>query len=337
MKIAVLLSGGVDSTIAALCLKEQGYELLGLTMVNWDMGVGDKAAEAARMMGIEHKIVDMRGRFKESVVDYFCSAYEKGQTPNPCVECNKYIKFGALLEKAQSEGCDMVATGHYAQVEFDSDRQRYLLKKGVDSKKDQSYFLYGLTQEQLAHIHFPLGRFSKDEVRALARQKGMKSAESPESQEICFIPGDYREFLKGRIECHSGEIRDTEGRLLGKHQGLAFYTIGQRKGLGISGGKPLYVVDMDIKANILMVGDNQDLFRSSLIASRNNFIYYDRIDCPMQVQAKIRYAAKPEDATIYMEDNLVRVEFAEPQRAVTPGQSVVYYLGEYVLGGGLIC
>ncbi len=337
MKIAVLLSGGVDSTIAALCLKEQGHELLGLTMVNWDMGVGDKAAEAARVLGIEHKIVDLRGRFKESVVDYFCSAYEKGLTPNPCVECNKYIKFGALLEKALDEGCDMVATGHYAQVEFDSDRQRYLLKKGVDSKKDQSYFLYGLTQEQLAHIIFPLGGLSKDEVRALARQQGMQVAESPESQEICFVPGDYRDFLKGKIECQSGEIKDTAGRLLGKHHGMAFYTIGQRKGLGISGGKPLYVVDMDIEANILIVGDNEDLFRSSLLASSNNFVYYDRVESPMQVQVKIRYAARPADATIYMEDGMVRVEFAEPQRAITPGQSVVYYLGEYVLGGGIIC
>jgi tRNA-specific 2-thiouridylase len=337
LKIAVLLSGGVDSTIAALLLKEQGHELLGLTMVNWDMEVGAKAAEAARVLGIEHKIVDVRGIFKSSVVDYFCSAYEKGQTPNPCVECNKYIKFGALLDMARADGCDLVATGHYAQVEFDSDRQRYLLKKGVDSKKDQSYFLYGLTQEQLAHIHFPLGGFSKDEVRALAQQKGMQVAESPESQEICFIPEDYREFLTGRIECQSGVIRDAEGRILGQHQGLAFYTIGQRKGLGISGGKPLYVVDMDVEANVLVVGDNQDLFKSSLLASKNNFIYQDKIEWPMQVDAKIRYAAKPADATIYMEDNIARVEFAEPQRAITPGQSVVYYLGEYVLGGGLIC
>jgi tRNA-specific 2-thiouridylase len=336
LKIAILLSGGVDSTIAALCLKEQGYQLLGLTMVNWDMRVAEKAAEAARILGIEHEIVDMRGRFKDRVVDYFCSAYEKGQTPNPCVECNNCIKFGALLEKARSEGCNMVATGHYAQVEFDLHRQRYLLKKGVDKKKDQSYFLYGLTQEQLAHIHFPLGVFSKDEVRSLARQKGMQVAESQESQEICFIQGDYRDFLKGKIKCHSGEIRDTEGKLLGKHQGLAFYTIGQRKGLGISGGKPLFVVDMDIESNTLVVGDNQDLFRDSLLAGSNNFIFFDRIMKSIEVQVKIRYAARPADATIYMEDGMVRVEFAQSQRAITPGQSVVYYQDEYVVGGGLI-
>ncbi len=336
MKIAVLMSGGVDSSMAALLLKEQGHELLGLTMVNWDLGVGEQAAEAARWLGIKHEIVDMREVFKEHVVDYFCNAYLQGQTPNPCVECNKHIKFGALLDMARDKECELVATGHYAQVELAADRHRYLLKKGVDPKKDQSYFLYGLTQQQLAHILLPLGNYHKEEVRALARQKGIKSADSSESQEICFVPQDYHQFLQARIECPGGEIRDTEGRLLGRHQGLAYYTIGQRKGLGISGGRPLFVVGMDIDANILTVGDNPDLFKRSLLASRNNFIIDLETKGPIPVTAKIRYAAQPADANIYRQDNMVRVEFAEPQRAITPGQSVVYYLGEYVLGGGII-
>jgi len=336
VKAAVLLSGGIDSTVAGLLLKEQGYDVVGLTMVNWDDSVGRKGADAARWLGIKHRIVDLRREFKERVIDYFCSAYEDGYTPNPCVECNRYIKFGALLDIARQDGCDMVATGHYAQVEFNQVLNRYLLKKGLDSKKDQSYFLYRLTQDQLAHVIFPLGGFSKDEVKNIGRQMKMEMAESKESQEICFIPKDYREFLRGRIKCRSGEICDAEGRALGNHQGLAFYTIGQRKGLRISGGRPLYVVGLDTERNVLQVGEDKDLYSHSLLAAADNFIYYDKIDSSLQVKAKIRYAAQPADAAIKMENDKVRVEFVEPQRAVTRGQSVVYYLDDYVLGGGVI-
>jgi tRNA-specific 2-thiouridylase len=337
VKIAVLLSGGIDSTVAALILKDQGYDVLGLTMVNWDPSVARKGAEAARWLDIEHKIIDLSQVFKEKVVDYFCSAYENGYTPNPCVECNKHIKFGALLDVARQEGCELVATGHYAQVEFDQVRNRYLLKKGLDSRKDQSYFLYGLNQEQLAQIIFPLGRFSKSDVKALARRKGLEMDEYKESQEICFVPRDYREFLKSRINCQSGEIIDNEGRILGKHSGLGFYTIGQRKGLGISAGRPLYVTGLNKDANTLRVGENQDLFCHSLMAEHNNLIYLEKLDTTLSIKAKIRYAAKAADARIYMENGIIKVEFAEPQRAVTPGQSVVYYMDDYVLGGGIIC
>jgi tRNA-specific 2-thiouridylase len=337
VKAAVLLSGGIDSTVAAFLLIEQGYDVMGLTMVNWDEAVGRKGAQAARWLGIEHRIVDLRQVFLQRVIDPFCAAYAHGLTPNPCVECNRFIKFGELLDLARQEGCDSIATGHYALVELDPTRPRYLLKKGWDSKKDQSYFLYGLKQAQLAQVLFPLGGLLKTEVKALGRQLGMEMADSQESQEICFISGDYRDFLTGRIECRSGAICDAEGRSLGQHRGLAYYTIGQRKGLGISAGKPLYVVALDRERNILCVGEEQDLYSRTLTATENNFIHGELMDATLRVKAKIRYAAPPADAAIKMENGQVKVEFVEPQRAVTPGQSVVFYLDDYVWGGGIIC
>lgn len=336
MKVAVLLSGGVDSTVSAMLLREQGYEVMGLTMVNWDESVGQKAANAAKILGIEHKIVDLRKDFQARVVDYFCQAYENAKTPNPCVECNKYIKFGALLDIALEENCDMVATGHYARIEYSKEKKRYLLRKGKDKKKDQSYFLYGLKQEQLAKIIFPLGNYSKDEVRELARQRNMKVAESGESQEICFIAGDYRDFIQDRIKYQGGEFHDLQGHLMGKHRGMPFYTIGQRKGLGVNGGRPLYVIDMDLDKNTIFLGNNEDLFADSLLVDDINLVSISELNETMQVQAKIRYAAKPADAVIRREDQTVRVNFSEAQRAITRGQSVVWYQGEYVVGGGII-
>lgn len=337
MKIAVLMSGGIDSSVTACLLQEQGHEVMGLTMVNWDASVGETAAQAAAQIGINHKIVDLRKIFHDRVVSPFCRSYEIGRTPNPCVECNKYIKFGTLLDIAMELGCDKIATGHYARVEHNAQNDRYLLKKGLDSKKDQSYFLYTLTQHQLARVCFPLGTWTKEEVRIFAERRQLFAAKSKESQEICFIAADYRDFISDRVDYHTGDFRDSEGEILGKHRGIPFYTIGQRKGLGISGGKPLYVLAMDVDRNTVILGGNADLYQQTLIAADHNFIYFDHLDEPMRVQAKIRYAAEPAWATICpVENGRISVTFDEPQRAITPGQAVVYYLNDDVIGGGTV-
>lgn len=335
MKIAVLMSGGVDSTVSALLLKEAGHRILGLTMIAWDEQAAHKATAAARGLGIEHRVVDLRGVFQEKVVDYFCRSYERGETPNPCVECNRWVKFGALLEAARQMGCDRVATGHYARVE-ENGPGRFLLKRGIDQSKDQSYFLYALTGQQLAQIVFPLGEYSKDEVRALAVRRGLPVAEEKESQEICFVAGDYRDFLKDRVEARPGDIVDQQGRVLGTHRGIPFYTIGQRKGLGVAGGRPLYVSALRKESNRVVLGDNEQLFSKSLLAADCNFISIGALLEPLAVQAKIRYRAALAGAVITPQDKLIRVDFQESQRAITPGQSVVFYDGDYVVGGGRI-
>ncbi|MEA1961874.1 MAG: tRNA 2-thiouridine(34) synthase MnmA [Bacillota bacterium] len=337
MKVAVLMSGGVDSTITAHLLKEQGYELMGLTMINWDDSIGEKAARAAKELGIEHRIVDLRDAFNEKVIEPFCKSYESAKTPNPCVACNNYIKFGILLEQALQSGCEKIATGHFVQVEYDALRDRYLLKKGIDLKKDQSYFLYGLTQQQLARVIFPLGNWTKEEVKDFAMSKGIVKEELKESQEICFIANDYREFILPRVKARKGEFIDQEEKVLGMHKGVPFYTIGQRKGLGISGGRPLYVLDMDIHNNTVLLGDNEELFKDTLFANDINYILESQINEPIRVQAKIRYAAKPTWATVTpFEQGKLKVVFDEPQRAITPGQAVVFYQNDYVLGGATI-
>lgn len=338
LKVAVLMSGGIDSTMACLLLREQGYQVEGLTMINWDPAVAQKAALAAEGLGIKHHVVDLRKQFQEHVIEYFCSTYAQAHTPNPCVECNRWIKFGALLQIALEEGYDRVATGHYARIEYHEPSGRYHLLKGTDHSKDQSYFLYQLTQEQLAHTLFPLGEMTKDQVRQLAGQHGLAVAQEPDSQEICFIADDYREFLEGQgLALQPGEIVNLKGEVLGRHRGLAFYTIGQRKGLGINVGKPAFVLGMDINKNRLIVDDEHHLFSQELVSAANNWIGIDRLEKALTVEAKIRSTARPAKATIENQSHdRVLVRFQDPQRAITPGQSVVFYQNDLVLGGGRI-
>jgi len=339
LKTAVLLSGGVDSTMAAYLLKQQGHEIIGMTMINWDEEVAAKAREAAKWLGVEHHIIDLRDRFARQVVAYFCSTYEEGHTPNPCVFCNQYIKFGCLLDKAGEMGCDYVATGHYARVKFNSHLNEYELLKGFDPHKDQSYFLYRLSQAQLARVLFPLGEMRKTEVISMASALGVpvvKAVKYKESQEICFISGDYRHFLRERISFAPGDIVDREGNILGRHKGLPFYTIGQRKGLGVSGGRPLYVTDMDREHNRLILGEAKYLLKLKLNLTDVHFISQRGLSLPLQVEAKIRYAAQPATAWLSNDQKGWSLEFETPQRAITPGQSAVFYHGDKVLGGGII-
>ena len=340
VKVAVLMSGGVDSTMAALLLKEQGYDISGLTMNNWDAAAVESAAQAARYLGISHEIIDLRRLFYDRVVEYFYRSYEKGFTPNPCVECNRHIKFGALLDFALTQGFDQVATGHYSRIEPDESGKRFRLKKGIDPLKDQSYFLYGLNQYQLGRTLFPLGDLEKNRVLEMAREAGLKAADNLESQEICFIKNDYRDFIRDKVQYRPGEVVDRQGEILGSHLGLPFYTIGQRRGLGISAGQPIYVLELDMEGNRLVVGSEAELYHHSLLLGENNWIYQEEIDAPVKVEAKIRYARRVAPARLAKDDGAdtdrMRLTFDSPQRAITCGQSAVCYYGEYVLGGGII-
>ena len=341
MKIAVAMSGGVDSSMTAALLKKEGHEVFGLTML---VTPSDEAAiaarEAAETLGIPHHTVDFREIFTKEVISPFCLQYSFGRTPNPCVNCNRIIKFGALLAKAGELGAAAMATGHYARIEKQSDRGRLALKKGIDRTRDQSYFLYQLTQAQLAAAIFPLGNTTKDSVRKMAAEIGLPSVKRKESREICFIPdNDYPRFLREHltVDMPEGQIVDKQGKLLGNHNGIINYTIGQRKGLGISSKEPLYVVGLNAQSNTVIVGEKQDVYRSEFIAADLNWISIERITAPLTLKTRIRYLHPEAEALITPVDyDKVNVKFAAPQMAVTPGQAAVFYDGDVVVGGGTI-
>jgi len=347
-RVLVAMSGGVDSSVAAALLKERGYEVIGVTLRLWaEKGkenrccpseASEDARQVCHILGIPHYSLNFEREFRERVVNYFCEEYARGYTPNPCLPCNQYIRFGLLFKRALALGADYLATGHYARVR--SEDGRYRLLKGIDPRKDQSYFLYMLGQEQLRHILLPIGDYTKDEVRAMARERGLPVAEKPESQEICFIPdNDYRRFLREHVReaIKPGPIVNTRGRVIGRHQGIPFYTIGQRRGLGIAAQEPLYVLEIDAARNTLIVGTASELGRRELTARDVNFIAGEVPAAPLEVTAKIRHKAVEAKATIIpLGDDRVKVAFACPQRDITPGQAVVFYRGEVVVGGGII-
>lgn len=352
-KVVVAMSGGVDSSVAAALLKEEGYEVIGITMEVWprekESMLGDycsletsrDARQVAEKLAIPFYVVNFRELFEKRVIDYFTTEYLQGRTPNPCIACNRHLKFGALLEKSLALEGDYIATGHYARVAYHAERDRFLLYRGEDHRKDQSYVLYNLTQFQLAHTLFPLEQYTKPQIREKAVQLGLQVADKPESQEICFIPdNDYKGFLVERVGTEKfkpGDFINTKGEVVGRHKGLPFYTVGQRKGLGLALGYPVFVAAMDPVQNTITVGREKEVFQQCLLAKENNFIAVAEPDKPMEVQAKIRYAAEPAPAEISPQaDGRVKVIFTEPQRAITPGQAVVYYQDNLVVGGGTI-
>lgn len=340
-KVVVAMSGGIDSSIAAALLIEEGYEVLGVTMRLYEGDENFEAAQqVAQQLGIPWHILDFRREFNRLVIDYFCQEYLAGRTPNPCVICNLKIKFGLLLEKAKSLGADHIATGHYAINEYDKKSDRFLLKRGVDENKDQSYFLYRLNQDILPYVLFPLGRFKKRQSRELAKKFGLRNYKEEESQEICFIQeGDYRKFLRQNVleSIKQGKFVDKLGNILGAHQGIPFYTIGQRKGLGISSNTRKYVIKIDPQENTVILSEEEDLYQDKLIIKDLNFISGDKLSDSIKVEVKIRYNSKKAPAIVspYQDDEIV-INFKKPQRAITPGQSAVFYQGDIVIGGGII-
>jgi tRNA-specific 2-thiouridylase len=343
MKVAVAMSGGVDSSVAAALLKQERHEVFGVTMRLTDNDNSNDAIADARevtaKLGIPHHVIDLQGIFGRTIVVDFCREYSLGRTPNPCVLCNRDIKFGALWERVKELGADFLATGHYAKIE-QTDSGRYLLKKGKDKRKDQSYFLCQLTQEQLSRTLFPIGNLNKEKVRKIAQELGLPVAARPESQEICFVTdNDHVRFLKEHFteEIKSGPILDQRGNLLGRHQGIMFYTIGQRKGLGISSANPLYITAIEPEKNTVIVGAKEETYTNELAADNLNWIALSMSQKPIKVKARIRYRHTEAAAIVTpLDSNTVHVKFAEPQMAITPGQAVVFYDGDTVIGGGRI-
>ncbi len=347
------MSGGVDSSAAAALLMKSGYDVIGITLKLWpqdcvsraeDKCCGPQAVMDARSvshkLGIPYYLVDEAEEFQKQVINYFAEEYRAGRTPNPCVMCNERLKFGNLINRARQLGADYVATGHFARVEKDETTGRFLLKRGRDSRKDQSYFLFSLKQEQLARVIFPLGEMTKSDTREIAREEHLKTADKEESMEICFVPDkDYGRFLQQAklVEKHKGEIVDTTGKVLGHHDGIEFYTIGQRKGLGLSSPKPLYVIELDAKTNRVIVGDEALLERAEFTVERCNWIPFENPPASIEVSAKIRYNHPGTPATITPGPNgSATVKLHVPQRAITPGQACVFYQDDLVVGGGWI-
>jgi len=344
-RVLLGMSGGVDSSASAVILKQKGYEVIGATMKLWDEGClfnhANDAKKVCDKLNIEHHIFDCQNQFKEHVVNDFIQCYQCGKTPNPCVECNKYLKFGEFNKIAEELECDYIATGHYAKVEYSEKYNQYVLKKSKEEKKDQSYFLYRIPKEILPKIIFPLEDFSnKEEIRNIARENDLIVAEKSESQEICFITdNDYVGFIKNNSnnKFKEGNIVNNKGEILGKHDGIINYTVGQRKGLGISYKEPLYVLKIDKEKNEVIVGTEQELYTNEVYIEDINYLVTDLENKEIEVQAKVRYRAKPARATLYpLENGKAKFIFNESQRAITPGQSLVFYIDDIVVGGGKI-
>ena len=349
-KVVIGLSGGVDSAVAAYLLKEQGYEVIGVML---NLSQNDEiyllheggccslssvldARKVAELLDIPFYVLNYKEVFKEKIVDYFVDEYVSGKTPNPCIECNRHIKFGKFLKSAKTLGADYVATGHYARVEKENDK--YVLKKGVDLRKDQTYMLYTLTQNHLKNIIMPCGEYTKDQVREIAKKIGMDIHNKKDSEEICFVPdGNHGKFISEIKKVEEGNFIDKNGKILGKHKGITYYTIGQRKGLNLSLGKPGYVIEIKPKTNEIVIGDEEDIFFNNAIVDKVNIISGENFEDGFMVQAKIRYQAKPCDAKLFrINDNEIKVVFDSPQRAMTKGQSLVFYDGDILIGGGII-
>ena len=352
MKALIGMSGGVDSSVAALLMLEAGYECIGATMrlYGGQASPGSKtccslddvedARSVAHRLGIKHYVFNVTEEFQQQVMDQFVAVYQAGGTPNPCIECNRYLKFGKLLQRARELSCDVLVSGHYAKVQQDPATGRYLLMRAADRAKDQTYFLACLSQQQLSRIRFPLGDLTKAQVRELAEKHGFLNARKHDSQDICFVPGgDYTAFLTAYTgkELEPGDFLNTQGQVVGRHRGAVCYTIGQRKGLGLAMGEPVYVCAKDMAAKTVTVGPNEALFSRELWAKDWVFFPFEQLTEPLAVTAKIRHSQFDRKATVYPEaDGLARVVFDEPQRAISPGQAVVLYQGEMVIGGGTI-
>lgn len=349
----VAMSGGVDSSVAALLMKEKGFECMGVTMKLYNneqvlskentccsLDDVEDARSVAFKLGMPYYVFNFSDRFKEDVIDRFVDAYENGRTPNPCIDCNRYLKFDKLFSRMKELDYDCIVTGHYAQIEFDASSGRYLLKKSVDLNKDQSYVLYSLTQEQLAHVQFPLGSMSKPEVREIAAKNGFINAKKHDSQDICFVTdGTYCDFIENYTGKHfpEGDFIDKNGRFLGRHKGIIRYTVGQRKGLGISFEQPMYVTAVNPENNTVTLGTNEELFSTTVIAEKINLISTDNLYTPVRIKAKVRYRQSEQWATaVQTDEDTIKVEFDEPQRAITKGQAVVLYDRDIVVGGGTI-
>ena len=353
-KVVVGMSGGVDSSVAAWLLKEQGYDVIGVTMQIWQdeenevqeenggccgLSAVDDARRVASSIGIPYYVMNFKQEFQKNVIDYFTKEYLNGRTPNPCIACNRYVKWEALLQRSLSIGADYIATGHYARIDKLSNG-RYAIRRSATLAKDQTYALYNLTQEQLEHTLMPVGNYSKDQIREMAEKIGLQVANKPDSQDICFVPdGDYAKFIEKYTgkKTPEGDFVDKEGNYIGRHKGIIHYTIGQRRGLGIPAASRLYVCEISPKTNTVVLGDNEDLFSSELEADNVNLISVDSLTEPKRVTAKIRYRHKEQPATAWQTpDGILHVKFDEPQRAITKGQAVVMYDGDEVVGGGVI-